>query len=139
MVPIKFLVALAAVYDGILYVLQPPTCTSASIASNDSNVTWRTMDVGLLATIPVFKLPVNNFTDSGVFTFKIKFHYPAYSAVTNWQTIVVTSKPDVLKRLREPPDNSCCVSTVVLSATLLVVLCLCVTCYFIVWSYNKLL
>lgn len=141
MVPIKFLVALAAIYDGILYVLQPPNCSSASFAYNDGvhNVTWHKMENASLANIPVFKIPVKNFTENGIVTFKIKFHYPIYAVDTNWQTILVKNKPDVLKKLVEPADNSCCVSTVILSIVLLITLCLCMFYFFICWSYNKLL
>lgn len=140
MVPIKFLVALAAIYDGILYVVQPPHCSSASFAYIDEvhNVTWRKMDNTSLANISVFKVPVKNVSESGVLTFKIKYLYPTYAVDTNWQTILVKNKPDVLKKLVHPADNSCCVSTVVLSIILLITVCMCVTYFFICWSYNKL-
>lgn len=140
MVPIKFLVALAAVYDGNLYVLQPPNCSSAAFIFNDGvhNVTWRKMDRTLLANIDVFKIPVKNFTENGVLTFKIKFHYPTYAVVTNWQTIWVKNKPDVLKKLVEPEGNSCCISTVILSIVLLITLCICVTYVYVSWYYSRL-
>lgn len=138
MVPIKFLVALAAVYDGTLYVLQPPNCNSASFAYDDGvhNVTWRKMDNSLLADIPVFKISVKNFTDNGVLTFKIKFALPTYVVDTNWQTLLVKKKSEVLKTLVEPEQYSCCIATVALSVVLLIILCLCMTTFFICWSYN---
>lgn len=140
MIPIKFLVALAAVYDGILYVLQPPNCSSASFASNDGlhNVTWRKMDNASFANISVFKIPVKNFTTKGLLHFKIKFYFPSYAVDTNWQTMLMTNKSAILKKLAEPTDNSCCISTVVLSIVLLIVLCMCVTYFFICrWYHNN--
>lgn len=139
MIPIKFLVALAAVYDGILYVLQPPNCSIASLAHNEGlhNVSWHKMDNALLADISVFKIPVKNFTENGVLTFKIKFYYPTYAVDTNWQTIFVKNKSDVLKKLIEPEDNSCCISTIVLSIVLLIVLCMCIAYFIIIWTYKN--
>lgn len=141
MLPIKFLIALAAVYDGILYVLQPPACTSATFAYNDGihNVTWRKMDNTSLANVSVFKIPVKNFTENGVLTFKIKFYYPTYAVDTNWQTIMVKNKSDILNKPIKAPDNSCCISSIALSIVLLIVMSLCVAYFFILWSYNKLL
>lgn len=138
MIPIKFLVALAAVYDGIVYVLHPPNCTSASFGYTDAvhNMTWHKMDTTSLADISVFKLPVKNFTDSGVLTFKIKYHFLTYAVETHWQTLLLKKKPDVLKKLLEPADNSCCISSIVLSTLLFVVLCMGVTYFLIIWYYN---
>lgn len=143
MIPIKLLVALAAVYDGILYVLQPPNSTFASITYAHNvvnNTTWHTMDNTVLTDINVFKIHVRNFTENGVLTFKIKFHYPTYAANTNWQTIMLKpAKPDVLqKTITEDPHNYCCISTIILGVTLLIILSLCFTYFFIYWSltYN---
>lgn len=141
MLPIKLLVALAAVYDGILYVLQPPNCTSASITYAHNvvnNTTWYKMDTTVLTDINVFKIPVRTFTENDVLTFKIKFHYPTYAADTNWQTIMLNpTKPDVLqKAITEDPHNYCCISTIILGSTLLITLSLCFAYFFIFWSLN---
>lgn len=137
MVPVKFLIALAAVFDGVLYVLQPPHSISASINDdrNASNATWNTMEKTVLADIPVFKIPVKNITEDGLLTFKIKFHYPTYAVTTNWQSIMVR-EGKILKTFIEPTTNFCCISTVILGTTLLVILGLCITYYFISWSVN---
>lgn len=141
MTPVKFLIALAAVYDGILYVLQPPDCTSASFAYDDAvhNVTWRKMDNVSLANISTFKIPVKNFTENGVLTFKIKFHYPTHAVDTNWQTILLKNKKsDVLKKLVQPEDDSCCIATVIVSVVLLIVLSMCIAYFIIIWSHHHL-
>lgn len=142
MIPIKFFVALAAVYDGVLYVQQPPHCSSASFTYTTNglhNITWRKMDNASLANISVFKIPVKTFTQNGLLHFKVKFYFPSYSVDTTWQTMLITNKSDVLKKLVEPTDNSCCTSTVVLSIVLLIVLCMCMAYFFICWFHNKLL
>lgn len=145
MLGLKFIIAFATAYDGVLYVVRPPNCTSASLAFDDGsrNVTWRKMDNvtlenAAMESLSVFKISVKNFTYNGVVTFKVKFYYPTTVVVSKWQTVLV-KQTDVLKKLNEPADKSCCISTVVLSIVLLIVLCLCVTYFFICWYYNRLL
>lgn len=137
MVPVKLLVALAAVYDGILYVLQPPNSNSASITydRNLTNVTWHKMDNSVLAEIPVFKIPVRNFTDNGLLTFKIKFQSSAYSVTSNWQTIRThVDQQDVLKKCIDISNNNCCVSVIILGSVLLLIASVCIAYFFIYWS-----
>lgn len=137
MVPVKFLIAFAAVFDGVLYVLQPPHSISASINGdrNASNATWNTMDTTVLADIPVFKIPVKNFTEHGLLTFKIKFHYPTYAVTTNWQSIMVR-EGTILKTFIEPTNNFCCISSVILGTALFIILGLCIAYFFVHWSLN---
>lgn len=133
MVAIKFLVALAAVYDGVLYVLQPPNCISADFGYKPGNVTWRKMNVGSLVDVAVFKIPVLNFTDDGALTFKIKLHYTSYAADTDWQTLLVNN--NVTKRLIAHADDSCCASSVILSVTLLLIAVVLALYFFQAWFY----
>lgn len=133
MVPVKLLVALAAVYDGFLYVLQPPNSISASITydRNMSNATWYKMNNSVLAEIPVFKIPVRNFTENGLLTFKIKFQAPTYAVTSNWQTIKISD--DVFKNCTGF-NNSCWVSVIILGTVLLIIASLCIAYFVIYWS-----
>lgn len=139
MVPVQFLIALAAAYDGMLYVLQAPNSISAFITCdhNTNNVTWHKMENSVLAEIPVFKIAARNFTDNGLLTFKIKFHSPTYSVTSNWQTIMLgEEKSSVLKTFIEPTNSYCCISSAILGTTLLLVTALCIAYFFIYWSIN---
>lgn len=89
MLPVKFLVALAAVYNGTLYVLRPPDCIEASICYNRTNVSWHKMVNDSLTDISVFKVSVKNFKNLDVLPFKIKFHYPEYVIDTTWQSVLL--------------------------------------------------
>lgn len=137
MVPVKILLALAAVYDGMLYVLQPPNSNSASITydRNVSNVTWYKMDNSVLAEIPVFKIPVRNFTENGLLTFKIKFQTIGYAVTSNWQSIQIhVDQQDVLQKCVDVTNNNCCVSVIILGSVLLIIASLCIAYFFIYWS-----
>lgn len=138
MVPVKLLVALAAVYDGILYVLQPPNSNSAAITydRNVSNATWYKMDNSVLAEIPVFKIPVRNVSENGLITFKIKFQSSAYAVTSNWQSIRThVEQQDVLQKCI---DNNCCISVIILGTVLLIISSLCIAYFFIYWSVTSI-
>lgn len=121
MLPVKFLVALAAVYNNTLYVLRPPACIDASISYNRTNATWHKMENDSLTDIPVFKVSVKNFKDLHVLPFKIKFHYPEYVIDTTWQNVL-------LKQTRFPTvepvpahDAGCYISLIIIAASVLLV------------------
>lgn len=140
MIPVKFLVALAAVYDGSLYVFKPPNCNSASITYDraaNNNVSRYKMDSAFLAEISVFKVSVRNFTQNDSITFKITFHFPSYVVDTNWQTMMLKNrKIDMRKKNIEPNNNYCCISTIIVGVALLATLSLCITYFFICWTLN---
>lgn len=137
MLPIKFLVALAAVYDGILYVLQPPNCSSASVTCdrNTTNATWYNMTNFFLADIPVFKLPVKTCVKNGFLNYKVQFNFTTYTFDTNWQTIMLNGKKlDFPKKVCvEPPSDYTGLVIVILSSLLLIIMSACIILLFIYW------
>lgn len=139
MLHINFILALAAVYDGILYVAQPPNSTSATITFDRSaNATWSKMDYAILCDIPVFTVQVKNRTVDGLLSFKIKFNYTTHSIDARRQTIGLKNKQfDVFnKTLAQPTNDYCCISAVILALILLILLSICVGYYFIYWTIN---
>lgn len=126
MLPIKFLVALMALYDGVLYVHRPLHCTSANITyygDVTSNTIWHKLNSASLGDLPVFKISTTNFTSVDVLTFKVKYVFPDYSIATNWQTIL-------LKNMKFAPyDKGCCVSAIIFGILLLALTLLCISTF----------
>lgn len=121
MLPVKFLVALAAVYNSTLYVLRPPECIDASIAYNRTNATWHKMGNDSLTDIPVFKVSVKNFKDIDVLPFKIKFHYPEYVIDTTWQSVSLKHTRDPVSAPLPVNDCGCYVSLIIIATSVLLV------------------
>lgn len=131
MLPVKVLVTLAAIYNGTLYVARPLNCSHASIASDRStNTTWTVMNATTLGELPVFKTVVKHLLDDHALTFKLQYGCPLYTVETTWQTIWQKRKSVDKERLC-PSYSGCCISAVILSTLLLLLVTFIITVYFL--------
>lgn len=152
MLPFKFVLALTALYDGFLYVVRPPACTSASITYDcntnhtfqkmgaydcNTNHTFQKMDAADLGGIKVFKVSVQNYTELNTLRFKIKFTFPGHSVNTTWQEILQTSGKLKVTNKTAPKQSSCCITAIVFGVTLLLIVLILIAFYFIFSTVNS--
>lgn len=134
--PLQYLITLAAAFDGVLYVVQPPNSISGSILFDRHNDTWRRMDSVYVDGIKVLKTSLKNISiTDNVLPFKIKFYHKNYSIETRWQSIVVDTAVKIKKTCES--NNTCKIVNIILSITLFAVLITLVSVYSFIYWCNK--
>lgn len=134
--PIRYLVTLAAVFDGVLYVVQPPNINSGYIQFDQYNGSWHRMDNDYIDGIKVLKKSIKNISVSdNILPFKIKFFHRNYSVETQWQNVVVVDNAVKIKKKCEP-DNTNWIVNIILSVTLFTIVLIPLSIYAFVYC-NK--
>lgn len=132
MLPIRFLVALAAIYDNVLYVVQPPSANGGYITfgKTSTNATvWSKMEQETLEGIKILSNPISNITSDNTLWFKVKFMYSKSSIETNWQNIILHSK-QMVQPTTSSTTNTCTASLIITIIQFIMFIISCIVIYY---------
>lgn len=129
--PIKLLIVLTAVYDGVMYIARPSESISGSIVFSQDPTRYN-LKSDVLHGLNVYSVSLSNVTRVPS-SFKVKFHYPSHDIETSWQTI--GHDPHICK-LPDSPTPVSCIVVVSVAIFVLVIFAIFLIVYVVIYLLN---